>query len=369
MTDSTSKPDSYEKAGVNISVADLAVQKLTNRLRSTWPSKGLGRVLLDFGHYANVVDIGGGQGIAICTDGIGSKALLAEMTGEYRTIGIDCVAMNVNDLVCIGAKPLTFVDYIASESVQPEILKNIGEGLVVGAELAGVSITGGEIAELPDMIRGVNPGEGFDLAGTAIGTLSIDKIITGNQLKPGDSIVGIASNGIHSNGMTLARKIFFSDGGFNVDSILPELSVSLGEELLKPTNIYVREVLSILNKVNEVKAIFHITGDGFLNLLRTEAPVGFMLDALPHPQPIFEAISKRGNVPATDMYSIYNMGVGLCVVVPDSLVDKVISASVAEGKEAWRIGTVTSKEGQVIIPSNPLDGRSMASEKKRFIEI
>lgn len=208
MVSSANKISAYSKAGVRVDATTTALNDLTDRLRKTWPKKGFGEVLLDFGQYANVVDIGDGQGIAVCTDGVGSKALIAEMMGEYSTIGIDCIAMNVNDLICVGATPVTFVDYIAAEKVESDVLVSIGEGLARGAKIAGVSISGGEIAELPDMIRGSKAGHGFDLAGTAVGTVQTDKILLGKNIIPGDAVVGISSSGIHSNGMTLARKIF-----------------------------------------------------------------------------------------------------------------------------------------------------------------
>ncbi|MDA0654204.1 MAG: phosphoribosylformylglycinamidine cyclo-ligase [Proteobacteria bacterium] len=358
----------YDAAGVRVAEADMALAGLTDRLRRTWPG-GRGNVVLDFGHYANVIDLGGGLGLAICTDGVGSKVLIAELVGDYRTIGIDCVAMNVNDLICVGAAPVTFVDYVAVERVAPAMLLEIAEGLAVGAERAGVSISGGEIAELPDMIRGARPGGGFDLAGTAVGTVQLDRILTGAGAIPGDAVVGIESNGIHSNGLTLARKVFLSDRGHGIDAILPELGQSLGLELLRPTHIYVREALDMLDRALDLRALLHITGDGFFNLTRVAAPVGFLLDALPPPPPIFRSLAERGGIPAGDMHTVYNMGVGLCAVVGESGVDAVIDAAAREGKAAWRIGTVTDEPGTVRITANPLTGDDLVGRDKRFAPV
>jgi len=366
MISSHSGASTHDDADVRVGATDSALRSLTERFRRTWPADGPGQVVLDFGQYANVIDLGGVEGMAICTDGVGSKALIAEMTGDYSTIGIDCVAMNVNDLVCVGATPLTFVDYIAVERLDPEVISAIGEGLAIGAERSGVSISGGEIAELPDMIRGVCPGKGFDLAGTAAGIVALDRILVGADAVPGDAVVGITSSGVHSNGMTLARKAFFADGGLDVDAELPELDRSLGAELMEPTNIYVREALDMLNGTDGLRALFHITGDGLLNLLRAAAPVGFLLDALPVPQPIFRAIAGRGDVTAADMYAVYNMGVGMCAIVVEAGVDSVIAAAAREGKEAWRIGTVTSDAGVVRIVENPLTGVDLVSSGKQF---
>ena len=368
-TSSGSPRTAYDSAGVHIAETETARTNLTARLRRTWPggkvgAKTLGGVALDFGFYANVVDIGGGMGMAISTDGVGSKALVAEMLGKYDTIGIDCIAMNVNDLICVGARPLTLVDYIAVERVDRAAL---AEGLAVGAEQAGVSITGGEIAELPDMIKGHAKGSGFDLAGTAAGLVKLDKIIVGQDCQPGDAVVGIQSSGIHSNGLTLARRVLLQD--LKVSDRLPEASRTVGEELLEPTLIYVREAMEMLEGIPQVRALAHITGDGFLNLVRVPAKVGFLLDALPAPQPVFQAIAARGKVSAADMYTVFNMGVGLCIVVPEAGVSAVIAAAGRHSKKAQRIGSVTADAGKVRIVKNPLTGTDLAGEGRFLAEV
>ncbi len=363
--DKPAPEDAYAAAGVHIGATEQALEGLTARLRRTWPKAGtFGAVALDFGFYANVVDIGGGMGMAISTDGVGSKTLVAEMLGKYDTIGIDCVAMNVNDVICVGARPLTLVDYIAVERVDPSIMRAIAEGLAVGAERAGVSITGGEIAELPDGIKGVHPKSGFDLAATAAGLVKLDRIKVGRDCKPGDVVVGIESSGIHSNGLTLARRVLLKD--LKVGERLPEVGRTVGEELIEPTHIYVAEAMEMLDTIPSVKALAHITGDGFMNLVRVPAKVGFLLDSLPTPKPVFQALAKRGSVPAIDMYSVFNMGIGLCVVVGAADADKVIAIAAKHGKKASRIGSVTADSGQVHIPRNAVDGRDLVGEGRFF---
>lgn len=355
----------YGSAGVHIGATEAALEGLTARLRRTWPKgPGFGSVALDFGFYANVVDIGGGQGLAISTDGVGSKTLIAEMLGKYDTIGIDCVAMNVNDVICVGARPITLVDYIAVERVDPAVMRAIAEGLAIGAERAGVSITGGEIAELPDGIKGHAPKSGFDLAATAAGLVRLDRIVVGRDCKPGDAVVGIESSGIHSNGLTLARKVLLNK--LKVTDRLPEAGRSVGEELLEPTHIYVAEAMEMLEKIPSVKALAHITGDGFMNLVRVLAKVGFLLDALPAPRPVFSTIAARGPVDAVDMYSVFNMGIGLCVVVGAADADQVLAIAAKHGKKAARIGSVTAESGLVRIPKNAVSGTDLVGEGRFF---
>src|SRR6266853_5872748 len=193
----------YRESGVDTDEADSGLARLIKRITHTWPPRdGLGGVQLPIGYFANVIDIGG-IGLAICTDGVGSKVIIAQLMQRYDTIGIDCIAMNVNDLICVGAQPISLVDYIAVEQANAQILEAIAIGLAEGADQAGISISGGETAQLEDVVHG------FDLAGTAVGTVPLDKILTGRHLEPGDRIIGIHSSRIHSNGLTLARKAIF----------------------------------------------------------------------------------------------------------------------------------------------------------------
>ncbi len=277
----------YHELGVDTDAADAGLKRLTARITRNWlPPDRFGGVQLPIGYFANVINIGDGQGLAISTDGVGSKAVIAQRMNKYDTIGIDCIAMNVNDLICVGARPLSLVDYIAVERVDAVMLEAIAIGLADGAEQAGISISGGEIAQLEDIVHG------FDLAGTAVGTVALDSIKLGRDLEPGDRIIGIESSGIHSNGFTLARKALFKrEDPLPLDYRLPETAVALGDELLKPTYIYVSEIMEILERVPEVKALINITGDGLLNLPRVASQeAGFCIDDLPAAPEIFRMI-------------------------------------------------------------------------------
>ena len=296
--------------------------------------------------------------MAISTDGVGSKAIIAQLMNRYDTIGIDCVAMNVNDLICVGAQPISLVDYIAVERANSQVLEAIAVGLAEGAAQAGISISGGEIAQLGDVVRG------FDLAGTAVGTVPLDKILTGRHLEPGDRIIGIESSGIHSNGLTLARKVFFKRAQpFPLDFPVPGTGASLGEELLRPTLIYVREIMEILKRVPNVKALANITGDGLLNLNRVERRgVGFVIDQLPGPPEIFKMIQQFGDVGTAEMFEVYNMGVGFCVVVDEADAGAVLSILKEYDRKAWVIGKVIDDPTKgIYLPRHGLIGH-----KKRF---
>jgi phosphoribosylformylglycinamidine cyclo-ligase len=324
--------DDYRDAGVDTDEADAGLKRLTERIRSTWPpANAEGAVKLDIGYFANVINIGG-LGIAITTDGIGSKAMIATMLGKYDTVGIDCVAMNVNDIICVGAKPISMVDYIATEKLEADVLDAISIGLCKGASAAGISISGGETAQLRGMVHG------FDLAGTAIGYVALDKVLIGEGIRDGDVLVGVESNGIHSNGMSLARKAFFERNNYKLSHRFEELSSDLGTELLRPTHIYVREALKLMDQVRSLKALVHITSDGFLNLTRVKSDVGYVIDSLPTAPPIFSTIRRLGEVDETEMYSVFNMGIGFCAVVAAADEDRAISILSSEGKRAHRIG-------------------------------
>jgi phosphoribosylformylglycinamidine cyclo-ligase len=206
--------EAYKHSGVDTDEADSGLKKLTRRIMQTWPPAGQpGQVLLDIGYFANVVDFGG-IGVAMCTDGVGSKALIATRMSKYDTIGIDCVAMNVNDVICVGAQPVSMVDYIAIDRVDASILDQIAVGLADGARAAGVSVSGGEISQLKGMING------FDLVGMVVGHVALDKILVGSRIEPGDILIGLESSGIHSNGLSLARRAFFGllavSGGWDI---------------------------------------------------------------------------------------------------------------------------------------------------------
>ncbi|HEY1261670.1 MAG TPA: phosphoribosylformylglycinamidine cyclo-ligase [Stellaceae bacterium] len=349
----------YLAAGVDTDEVDRGLTNLVDRIRRNWlPPGEFGGVQLPIGYFANVVNIGGGKGLAICTDGVGTKAIIAQMMGKYDTIGIDCIAMNVNDLVCLGAKPLTFVDYVAVDHANSQMLEAIGIGLARGAEEAGVSISGGETAQLEDVVRG------FDLAGTAVGLVSLDRILTGRDLAPGDLVVGIASSGMHSNGFSLARKAFFKRRDpLSLNVTVPGTDVSLGDELLRPTLIYVRAALEVLQQAQSVKALIHITGDGLLNLARVESErVGFVIDDLPRPPAIFKMVQQYYPVSTAEMFEVYNMGIGFCMVVDKSDVDLVLSIAEKHDLRSSVIGKVIDDPNKrVYLPQYRLVGH-----KKHF---
>lgn len=317
----------------------------------TWPKLGTGRVLLPIGYFANVIEVAG-QGIALCTDGVGSKSIIAEMMKKYDTIGIDCIAMNVNDMICVGAKPISLVDYIAVDHADAKMLDDIAKGLCEGAAQAEISISGGETAQLKDIVNG------FDLVGTAVGTVDLDKVLSGKGIVEGDVVVGVRSSGVHSNGLTLARKAFFEDHSYSIEQKLNDLDTLLGEELLRPTDIYVREAMEILTTVEGVKALINITSDGLLNLLRVDSQVGFVIDRLFERHPIFQLIQDHGRIPLGEMFEVFNMGVGFCYVVEASASDRTVAILKKYGREARPIGyAVTDAEKTVHLPELGLEGR------------
>ncbi len=352
----------YRAAGVDhVGEAD-ALDAITSRVRRSFSFAGEpgqpGAVHLDLGYFANVIEIGGGMGLAVSTDGVGTKLLVAEMLEKYDTVGIDCVAMNVNDVLCVGARPITILDYIAVEQTDANTLAAIVDGLLAGAEDARVSIGGGELAQVAEMIRGVRPGSGFDIVATAIGLVPLDQVIIGEGLSDGDVVIGLRSTGVHSNGLTLARRALFDTAGYGPTDSVDELGRSVGEELLEPTRIYVRPVLDLLEAVDAVKALAHITGNGFLNLLRVKSDVGFELSDLPEPQPIFRLIQESGDVELAEMYRVFNMGIGFCIVTTADAAERAVAALRTAGAgDAEIIGRVRAdRPGEVLLPEQNLVG-------------
>jgi phosphoribosylformylglycinamidine cyclo-ligase len=301
---------------------------------------GHGAPVLGIGHYANVLRLGENLGLAISTDSVGTKVLVAELVGKYDTLGIDCVAMNANDVLCIGAEPIAMVDYLAVQEARRHVLEALGKGLYEGARQANITIPGGELAQLREVIAGARPGEGIDLVGTCVGTVALDRLILGKEMRAGDVVVGLASTGVHSNGLTLARTALFSRAGYRPDQHIAELGRSVGEELLEPTRIYVRPVWQMLEEGLPVHGLFHITGDGLLNLARGENRLGFEIDWLPEPQPVFGLIERASGVDRAEMYRVFNMGVGFCVVLPEDGVSRVLQIAREHGIEGWALGRV-----------------------------
>lgn len=350
-----SRPDMrsevYKQTGVDTAEADAGLHHIVQRVQRTWPRSGLGRVVLPIGYFANVIEVDG-KGIALCTDGVGSKTIIATMMRKYDTIGIDCVAMNVNDMICVGAKPLSLVDYIAIDQADASMLDAIGAGLCEGARMAQISISGGETAQLRDVVKG------FDLVGMAIGCVDLDKVLSGKDVTDGDAVIGVRSNGIHSNGLSLAWRAFLDDGKYRINHKFDELEMTLGEELLRPTDIYVSEAMEILENVRGVKALINITSDGLLNLLRVDAPIGFEIDTLIEPHPIFSLIQKHANVPDSEMYEVFNMGTGFCYIVDPTVADLTMAILKKHGRDSMKIGhAVADPEKRVRIPQRGLVGR------------
>ncbi|HEU4978182.1 MAG TPA: phosphoribosylformylglycinamidine cyclo-ligase [Solirubrobacteraceae bacterium] len=346
-----SGPDAYAAAGVDTAQADAGVDALVGVLRTIELGRP-SRSVLASGHYASVLRITDELGIAISTDGVGSKLVVAEQAGRLDTVGIDCIAMNVNDVVCVGAEPIAMVDYLAVEQVEPEALARIAAGLKLGAQDAGIEIPGGELAVLPELIRGHPSPHGFDLCGTAIGTVALDAIVTGDAVQPGDALIGLPSSGLHSNGYTLARRALLEDGGLALEDAPPELGgASVADALLEPTVIYVRAALDLLRSDIPVHGLAHITGGGLLNLLRLGPErLGFTVEApLPVP-PVFDLVARHGGVPAAEMWEVFNMGCGFVAIVPEERADEAAQLLGARHPGAARIGTVTAEAGRVSAP-------------------
>jgi phosphoribosylformylglycinamidine cyclo-ligase len=344
--------DHYKESGVDTDEADAGLHRLTARIVAGWPRPGAAfAVKLPVGHFANVIDFGNGIGVAISTDGVGSKALIAHQLGRYETIGIDCIAMNVNDIVCVGARPVSMVDYVAIEEVSASVLDAISIGLSEGARRAQISICGGETAQLKDMVHG------FDLAGTAIGHVALDKILIGQDIRDGDAVVGVESNGIHSNGLTLARRAV-RDSKTILSARFDELGTDLGTELLRPTHIYVREAMQLIERVPRLKALAHITSDGFLNLTRFKEGIGFVIDRLPDVPAIFQIIQRLGKVELPEMFSVFNMGIGFCAIVAPESADAAIAIFKDGGFRSCVIGHAVKDELRTVcLPQFRLNGR------------
>jgi phosphoribosylformylglycinamidine cyclo-ligase len=362
--------DPYAKAGVDQRSEDAALQGMLHWINRTLEF-GPTPVKMPIGAFANVMALDDRTGLAIGTDSVGTKLIVAQQVGKYDTVGIDCVALCVNDLICVGARPLALVDYIGVQHIDGAVLEQIARGLYEGARIAGISIPGGEIAQIGEIIRGHEGGYAFDLAGTAVGTVPLDRIITGKLARPGDAILGLRSSGLHSNGYTLARKVLLQakagHASLRLDQHIQALGKTLGEELLEPSRIYVREIVEMLADGFPIHGLCNITGDGLLNLSRLEAAVGSEITDLPQPQPIFRLIQERGNLPDEEMYRVFNMGIGFCLIVPDNptVIARAIEICRAHGSECLRIGTVIADEQRCVFLRNP-PGGGLVGESGRF---
>jgi phosphoribosylformylglycinamidine cyclo-ligase len=339
----------YARAGVDQLLSGNAVSALVDvlaEIRTGRPS----RAALESGHYANVLRIDDRLGLALSCDSVGSKVIVCEQLGRYDTIGIDLFGMNANDVICVGADPIALLDYIAVEEANPEVLAQIGIGLRAGAEQAGVEIPGGELAVLPDVVRGHPSPRGFDLVGFCVGLVELDSVVTGERIEVGDALIGVPSSGVHSNGLSLARNVLT-----DLDEEVGGQTV--GDMLLEPTVIYVQAVRELLESDVDVRGLAHITGDGFLNLLRLEADAGYRIDhPLPVPQ-VFDLIAERGGVEDAELYEVFNMGCGFVCVVPPG--DAGAAVELLRGRHPGSavIGTTTAATGVVELPKQGLVGR------------
>lgn len=317
MQNDSQVPHSYAESGVDIDSKKGDLDILGAIAKQTF---GFGdhKVLANFGHYANLIEFGD-NALALTTDGVGSKLLLAQIAQKYDTIGIDCVAMNVNDLLAMGIKPIGFVDYLAIEdSLGEKVTHEIATGLLEGCRQSSIPLLGGELATLPEIIKGERK-PGFDLAGTAMGYVPKDKVITGEKIIPGDVIIGLKSTGIHSNGYTLARKIIMAKNLLREP--LTQNQTWL-EALLVPTKIYVKEILNLIEKV-EVKGLAHITGGAYTKLRRL-TNYGFKMNKFPELPTIFSELQKLGNIENIEMAKTFNLGFGFIIVVAKENSQKVI---------------------------------------------
>jgi phosphoribosylformylglycinamidine cyclo-ligase len=324
----------YARAGVDQGAADAGVAALVEALGAIELGRPSRQLSLP-GHYASVIRIDERTGIALSTDGVGTKLAVAEQLGRYDSVGIDCVAMNVNDVICVGAEPLAMLDYIAAEIVDPEVCRQIGIGLARGAQAAGIEIPGGELAQLGDMVRG------FDLAGACFGVVALEAVIDGAAIEAGDPVIGLPSSGLHSNGYTLARRAL---DGVPFDD--ERLGAPLGEVLLAPTEIYVPAVLELIAEA-EVRGLAHITSGGLGNLLRLRAEVGYEIDDPLPAQAVFGLIQERASVSDDEMHEVFNMGCGFCCVVAASDEEAALAVLRGHYPDAKRIGRATEGKREV----------------------
>ncbi|WP_457942195.1 phosphoribosylformylglycinamidine cyclo-ligase [Caproiciproducens sp. LBM24188] len=338
--------ESYKAAGVDVTAGYRAVELMKSHVART----RIPGVVSGIGGFGGLFqpDLQGVNTPVLVsgTDGVGTKLKIAFLMDKHDTVGIDCVAMCVNDVICCGAKPLFFLDYLAVGKNYPEKIAQIVSGVAEGCVQSGCALVGGETAEMP----GFYPMDEYDLAGFSVGMVDRDRIIDGSLVQEGDAIIGLQSSGVHSNGFSLVRKIF-NISEKNIGMYLNELGRTIGEELLTPTKIYVKPVLSLMEKVT-IKAISHITGGGFFeNIPRMLKPgTTSKIERASLPKlPIFTLLQRQGNIPERDMYNTFNMGIGMCMVVAKEQANRAVEELNAMGERAFVIGTVTSGEEGVIL--------------------
>ena len=334
--------DSYKAAGVDVTAGYRAVELMKSHVARTMT----GGVLGGLGGFGGLfeLDLAGMPNPVLCagTDGVGTKLKLAFLMDRHDTVGIDCVAMCVNDIICCGAKPLVFLDYIACGKNVPEKIAQIVSGVAEGCVQAGCALTGGETAEMP----GFYPEDEYDLAGFAVGAVDKSKILDNTTVAAGDALVGIKSNGVHSNGFSLVRKVFDVEAPGVLDRYYDELGATLGEALLAPTRIYVKPVLAVMDEL-AVKSVAHITGGGFYENIPRALPEGkraLISKRLATPLPLFDMIQRIGGISEHDMYNTFNMGTGMVLVVDKDDAQRAVEILNDHGERARVIGYVDDGE-------------------------
>lgn len=337
--------ESYKQAGVDITAGYKAVELMKSHIKRTMTDG----VCSDIGGFGGLFKLGRVKNPVLVsgTDGVGTKLKLAFLMDKHNTVGIDCVAMCVNDVICSGAKPLFFLDYIAVGKNVPERVASIVEGVAEGCVQAGCALIGGETAEMP----GFYPVDEYDLAGFSVGVVDRKKILDNSKMKEGDAIIAIPSTGVHSNGFSLVRKVFDIENA-DIKTPLAELGgKSLGETLLTPTKIYVKPIMALIKKV-KVKGISHITGGGFYENIPRSIPdgLGAKIDkSAVQILPIFNLIAKTGNISERDMFNTFNMGVGMCVIVDKKDADKAVSILRENGESAYVMGEIVKSDIKIEI--------------------
>jgi phosphoribosylformylglycinamidine cyclo-ligase len=335
--------NAYKEAGVNIEAGYEAVTRMKKHVQKTVRAGVLGG-LGGFGGMFDLSVLNLKEPVLVSgTDGVGTKLMIAFMMDRHDTIGIDAVAMCVNDIVVQGAEPLYFLDYIACGAADPVKIEAIVKGVADGCEQAGCALIGGETAEMP----GLYDQNEYDLAGFAVGAAEKAKLITGETIQPGDVLIGLSSSGIHSNGYSLVRKVFLNDAKWPLTKYVEELGCTLGEELLKPTKIYVKPILAALKKFH-LKGLSHITGGGFIENIPRMLPDGLGVkikeNSWPVP-PVFHLISKLGQIESKEMYNVFNMGIGMVIAVSKEEAPGLLELLGQSGEKAFEIGVVTNEQG------------------------
>ena len=338
--------ESYKAAGVDVTAGYKGVQLMKKAVQSTYTNAVISDIGGFGGLYAPQIQGMEEPVLVSGTDGVGTKLKLAFLMDKHDTIGEDCVAMCANDVICTGASPMFFLDYMALGKNIPEKVATIVTGVAEGCKKANCSLVGGETAEMP----GFYPEDEYDLAGFCVGVVDKKKIIDSKTIEVGDKVIGLASSGVHSNGFSLVRKVFDVNEE-NLKEYVEELGKTVGEALLEPTRIYVKPILKLIEEV-KVKGISHITGGGFYeNLPRMlRDGVSLKIDKNSYEVPaLFKLIASRGNIPERDMYNTFNMGIGMAVIVPENEVEKALNLLKEAGEEAYLIGEVVPGNKEIII--------------------